>query len=105
MMIPASKLPYTVLVKAKTVTYDDIGMPTESWGTGSSIQADIQPMGGEIAQKDYGIVDTGITARMFCNPSDDVQAGSRVEHGSDIYEIRHVARYRGHIEALLRGVT
>jgi head-tail adaptor len=103
-MIPVFKLPYAVLVKAKTVSYSDIGLPTESWGTGSSIQADIQPIGGEIAERQYGIIETGITARMFCNPSDDVQAGSRVEHGSDIYEIRHVARYRGHIEALLRGV-
>lgn len=104
-MIPASRLPYTVLVKAKTVSYSDIGLPTESWGTGTSIQADIQPIGGEIAQRDYGVVETGITARMFCDPSDDVKTGSRVEHGSDIYEIRHVARYRGHYEVLLRGVT
>ena len=104
-MIPASKLPYSVLVKAKSVSYSDIGLPTESWGTGSSIQADIQPIGGEIAERQYGIIETGITARMFCNPSDDVQAGSRVEHGTEVYEIRHVARYRGHYEVLLRGVT
>ena len=104
-MIPASKLPYSVLVKAKSVSYSDIGLPTESWGTGSSIQADIQPMGGEIAERQYGIIETGITSRMFCNPSDDVQQGSRVVHGTEVYEIRHVARYRGHYEVLLRGVT
>lgn len=103
-MIPVSNLPYPVQIQAKTTGYDDIGMPIETWETVATIQADIQPLGGELAQKEYGIVETGITSRMFCNPSDAVQLARRV-HDGNTYEIRHVAAYRGHYEVLLRPVV
>lgn len=103
-MIPVSKLPYSVQIQAKTTGYDDIGMPIETWGTVATIQADIQPLGGELAQREYGIVETGITSRMFCNPSTDVQLARRVVYDGNDYEIRHVAAYRGHMEVLLRPV-
>ena len=103
-MIPVSKLPYLVQIQAKVTGYDDIGMPVESWETVATIQADIQPLGGELAQKEYGIVETGITSRMFCNPSDAVQLARRVVYEGNTYEVRHVAVYRGHYEVLLRPV-
>lgn len=103
-MIPLSKLPYTVEIQSKTIGYDEEGIPVETWETVATIRADIQPLGGELAQKEYGIVETGITARMFCNPSDAVQLSRRVVHGGKTYEIRHVASYRGHMEVLLRPV-
>jgi hypothetical protein len=103
-MIPVSKLPYPVQIQAKTTGYDDIGMPIETWGTVATIQADIQPLGGELAQREYGIVETGITSRMFCNPSGAVQLARQVAHDGETYEIRHVAAYRGHMEVLLRPV-
>ncbi len=101
-MIPISKLPCPVEIQAKTTGYDDIGMPVETWETVAIIQADIQPMGGELAERQYGIVETGITSRMFCNPTDAVQLARRVVHDGKIYEIRYVAPYRGHMEVLLR---
>lgn len=103
-MIPVSRLPYTVEIQSKTTSYDSEGVPTESWSKAATIQADIQPLGGELAQKEYGIVETGITMRMFCNPSDAVQLARRVVCDSTTYEIRHVADYRGHMEVLLRPV-
>ena len=101
-MIPVSRLPYTVEIQSKTTNYDDEGIPIETWTTAATIQADIQPLGGELAERQYGIVETGITARMFCNPSDTVQLARRVVHDGKTYEIRYVAAYRGHYEVLLR---
>lgn len=122
-MIPLSRLPYSVQIQAKGDSFDvgtqiyylsqvmvvedhenDIGMPVEVWITVGTIQADIQPLGGELAQKQYGIVEAGITMRMFCNPSDEVQLARQVVWDGKTYEIRYVAPYRGHIEALLRPV-
>jgi head-tail adaptor len=103
-MIPVSNLPYPVQIQAKTTGYDDIGMPIETWETVATIQADIQPLGGELAQREYGIVETGITSRMFCNQNDAVQLARRVVHDGNTYEVRHVAGYRGHMEVLLRPV-
>jgi SPP1 family predicted phage head-tail adaptor len=101
-MIPVSKLPYSVEIQAKTTGYDDEGIPIQTWETVATIRADIQPLGGELAQKEYGIVEVGITARMFCNPSEAVQEARRVIYDGKTYEIRHVAAYRGHYEVLLR---
>ena len=103
-MIPVSRLPYTVEIQSKTTSYDSEGVPTESWTKAATIQADIQPLGGELAERQYGIVETGITSRMFCNPSTGVQLARRVVYDSTTYEIRHVAAYRGHMEVLLRPV-
>jgi len=103
-MIPVSRLPYTVEIQSKTTNYDSEGVPTESWSKAATIQADIQPLGGELVERQYGIVETGITSRMFCNPSTDVQLARRVVYDSTTYEIRHVAPYRGHMEVLLRPV-
>jgi SPP1 family predicted phage head-tail adaptor len=103
-MIPFSKLPCSVEIQSKTTDYDSEGVPTESWSKAATIQADIQPLGGELAERQYGIVETGITSRMFCNPSTDVQLARRVVYDSTTYEIRHVADYRDHMEVLLRPV-
>ena len=102
MMIPVSKLPYSVEIQSKTTSYDSEGVPTEAWKKAATIQADIQPLGGELAERQYGIVEVGITARMFCNPSTDVQLARRAVYDSTTYEIRYVAAYRGHYEVLLR---
>lgn len=101
-MIPVSKLPYSVEVQSKTTSYDSEGVPTGTWATVATIRADIQPLGGELAQREYGIVENGITSRMFCNPSTDVQLARRVVHDGKTYEIRHIAACRGHMEVLLR---
>ncbi len=103
-MTPPSKLPYSVQIQAKTTGYDDEGIPIQTWETVATVRADIQPLGGELAERQYGIVETGITSRMFCNPSNAVQLARRVVHDDKTYEIRHVAAYRGHMEVLLRPV-
>lgn len=103
-MIPVSKLPCSVEIQSKTTSYDSEGVPTESWSKAATIQADIQPLGGELAERQYGIVEVGITARMFCNPSNAVQLARLVVYDGNTYEIRHVAAYRGHMEVLLRPV-
>ena len=104
MMIPVNQLPYPVEIQAKTTGYDGEGIPIETWETVATIQADIQPLGGELAERQYGIIESGITSRMFCNPSNAVQLTRRVLHDGKTYEIRHVAAYRGHMEVLLRPV-
>lgn len=103
-MIPAAKLPYEVEIQKKTISYDGEGIPAQSWSKAESIRADVQPLGGELAERQYGIVETGITARMFCNPSDEVQTGRRVVHDGKTYEVRYVPPLRGHMEVLLRPV-
>lgn len=102
-MIPVSKLPYSVQIQTKVTGHDDEGIPITTWNTVATIRADIQPLGGELAERQYGIVEVGITARMFCNPNSAVQLARRV-HDGNTYEIRHVAAYRGHMEVLLRPV-
>lgn len=97
-------LPYTVTIQSKSTTYDDEGMPVTTWSDVATIQADIQPVGGEIVQREYGITETGITRRMFYEVNAEVQNGRRVVHGSSTYEIRYVAEWRNHYEVLLKPV-
>lgn len=105
-MIPISRLPYSVQIQTKTVD-DTAVVPTETWATVATIQADIQPLSvtRELEQRQYGIIEPGIMAKMFCDPTDAVQVARRVVHNTQTYEINYVAAYKGHIEALLKMVV
>ena len=106
-MIPNARLPCSVQIQEKTVAPDSIGMQVETWATAATIRADIQPLSvtRELEKKQYGIVEAGITAKMFCNPSGAVRLARRVVHGDKTYEINYVAAFRGHAEALLKPVV
>ncbi len=105
-MIPIARLPYSVQIQSKT-TDDATVVPTETWTTVATIRADIQPLSvtRELEQRQYGVIEPGITRKMFCNLSDAVQKSRRVVCGSDVYEINYVAPYKGHVEALLKPVV
>ena len=49
----------------------------------SEIKADIQPYSGGRAREEYGL-DIECQMRMFCDMSDDVNVGSKVEYDGDL---------------------
>ena len=66
----------------------------------SEIKADIQPYSGGRAREEYGL-DIGCQMRMFCDMSDDVKVGNRVEYDGDIYDITYVQKWDSGLVAML----
>ncbi len=98
-------LPDKVEIQDDTVSYDSEGVASQTWSAVDTIQGDVQPFGGELAYKQYGITEAGITKRMFCEVNANVQMGRRaVVNDTEIYEIRYVAAFRNHYEVLLKPV-
>lgn len=99
-------LPDKVEIQDDTViSYDNEGVAFQAWSAVDTIQADMQPLGGELAYKQYGITEAGITKRMFCEVNAEVQMGRRVVvNETETYEIRYVAAFRDHYEVLLKPV-
>lgn len=96
------RLPDTVMIQSATNTRDAEGMVVQTWATVATIRADVQPFGGELAYMQYGITEAGITKRMFCEINSEVKVGRRVVVDGAAYEIRYVAQWRNHYEALLK---
>lgn len=66
----------------------------------SEIKADIQPYSGGRAREEYGL-DIECQMRMFCDMSDDVNVGSKVEYDGDIYDITYVQKWDSGLVAML----
>lgn len=66
----------------------------------SEIKADVQPYSGGRAREQYGL-DIECQMRMFCDMSDDVKVGNRVEYGGDIYDITYVQKWDSGLVAML----
>jgi hypothetical protein len=95
----------TVIIQSPSTVYDDEGMPTNTWTANqTTIQANIQPLGGELAYKDYGISEAGITKLMFTGVNAVIQAGLRVVNGSKTYNIYSVEEFPTHYECPLKPV-
>jgi Tfp pilus assembly protein FimT len=96
----------SVTVQNKTTTYDAEGMPVNVWTASQTTErANKQPLSGEIAFKDYGISDAGVTNLFFVRTSTAAQEGGRIVHGSSTYDIYRVEPYQNHYEVIVRPVV
>ena len=66
----------------------------------SEIKADVQPYSGGRAREQYGL-DIECQMVMFCDMSDDVKVGNRVEYDGDIYDITYVQKWDSGLVAML----
>lgn len=100
------RLTASVTVQIKSVSYDAEGMPVEVWTASQTTElTNKQPLAGEIAFKDYGISDAGITNLFFFKTSTIAQEGGRIVDGSDTYDIYRVEKYPNHYEVIVRPVV
>lgn len=100
------RLDITVTVQNKTTAYDSEGMPTETWTASQTTeQSNKQPLSGEIAFKEYGISDAGITNLFFFKTSTSAQENGRIIYGSEIYDIYRIEKYPNHYEIIVRPVV
>ena len=84
-------------------TYSSEGMATTVWSASQTTeQANKQPLSGEIAFTDYGIVDSGVTNLFFMKTSTTAREGGRIVHGSLVYDIYRAEPYPNHYEVIVR---
>jgi len=99
-------LDITVTVQNKTKTYDAEGMPIEVWTANQTIErANKQPLAGEIAFKEYGISDAGITNLFFMKTSTTAQEGGRIVDDDGTYDIYRIEKYPNHYEVIVKPVV
>lgn len=99
-------LDITVTVQNKTTTYDAEGIPVETWTASQTIEkSNKQPLAGEIAFKEYGISDAGITNLFFFKTSTAAQENGRIVYGSETYDIYRIEKYPNHYEVIVRPVV
>jgi hypothetical protein len=99
-----SKLRNKVEIKAKTLSIDSEAVTVPEYNHACYLWADFEFVGGEIAQKKYGITEEGISARIKCHPNVNVVEENVVVFREKTYEIRFVAPKPDQYEALLRPV-
>ncbi len=56
------------------------------------IQADIQPIGGDLAANEYGFSEE-CQARMFCEPNEHIKVGNYVTAEGRLYRIVYIASW------------
>jgi hypothetical protein len=96
-------LDIAVTVQNKSVTYDSEGMPVIVWTASQTTeQSNKQPLAGEIAFRDYGISDAGITNLFFLKTSTAAQEGGRIVHGTKTYDIYRIEPFPNHYEVIVR---
>lgn len=99
-------LDITVTIQNKSTIYDSEGMPIETWTASQTAEeANKQPLAGEIAFKEYGISDAGITNLFFLKTSTSAQENGRIVYGTEIYSIYRIEKYPNHYEAIVRPVV
>ncbi len=67
------------------------------------IKADLQPLGGELAEREYGVTEE-CQMRMFCGENDCIEVGNYVEAAGRVYRIIYVAQWSPSPEVLLQFV-
>ena len=99
-------LPVTVQNKSASMTTE--GMLTEIW-TASQTTEEMskQPLSGEIAYKEYGISDAGITHVFFTSngATTTAQKGGRIVDSVGTYDIYQVEPWQRHYEIIVRPVV
>ena len=100
------RLTASVTVKNKVTVYDTEGMPVEVWTASQTTEkANKQPLAGEIAFKDYGISDAGITNLFFMKTSTTAQENGRIVDSDGTYDIYRIEKYPNHYEVIVRPVV
>jgi len=96
-------LDISVTIQNKTTSYDSEGMPVEIWTASQTTErSNKQPLAGEIAFKEYGISDTGITNLFFFKTSTAARENGRIVYGSNTYDIYRVEPFGNHYEVIVR---
>jgi len=99
-------LDITVTIQNKTVAYDAEGMPIETWTASQTTEkSNKQPLAGEIAFKEYGISDAGITNLFFLKTSTTAQENGRIVDDEGTYDIYRIEKYPNHYEVIVRPVV
>jgi len=94
-----------VYVQIASASYTSEAMPSLVWTANQSLKmVNIQPLSGEMAYKDYGISEAGITKLMFCDVDSVFQKGRRIVHGSNTYAIYSVEEFPTHYECPLKPI-
>lgn len=97
------RLDISVIVQNKTTTYNSEGMPIEVWTASQTTElSNKQPLSGEIAFKDYGISDAGITNLFFLKTSTAAREGGRIVDSSETYDIYRIEKYPNHYEVIVK---
>ena len=98
-------LPVTVQNKSASMTIE--GMLTEVWTTSQTTEEmSKQPLSGEIAYKEYGISDAGVTNVFFTqNATTTAQEGGRIVDSDGTYDIYRVEKWPNHCEAIVKPVV
>lgn len=104
-MINAGDLRHRVALQSVTESKDSEGFVGKTYTLQGSIWADIQPIGGDYAQKKYGIDEAGISARMITRVNSLVKQLNIITWDSVDYEIRYVSVFIDRYESLLRPVV
>jgi hypothetical protein len=88
------------------ITYDSEGISSIVWTASQTTeQSNKQPLSGEIAFKEYGISDAGITHLFFLKISTAALENGRIVHDSKSYDIYRIEEYPNHHEAIVRAVV
>jgi len=101
-MINAGDLRYRVPIKEKTTSKDNEGIIAPEYPTIGSAWVNIIPIGGEIAQRKYGIVEDGISMKMISRPNVYIKELNVIVWKEKFYEIRYVAPFIDRYESLLK---
>ena len=92
-MISAADLNQRVNIEQRTGSQDELGQPIESWSLVAAVWASVKHVSGLSAIKgdaDVSTVKASIRIRYLAL----LNAGMRVSHGSDIYDIKAVLTNR-----------
>jgi hypothetical protein len=96
----------SVTIQNKTTSYDAEGMPINVWSASQTTErSNKQPLSGEIAFKDYGISDAGITNLFFLKTSSAALENGRIIHGTKTFSIYRIEQFQNHWEAIVRPVV
>lgn len=85
----AGRLNQRITIQSRSATRDALGQPVETWSDVASLWADIRfPSGMEVVKggAEVSIVKASIRIRYRT----DIDAGMRVEHGSNTYDVKAV---------------
>jgi len=99
-------LDITVIIQNKEIQYDAEGMAIETWTASQTTEkSNKQPLAGEIAFKEYGISDAGITNLFFLKTSTIAQENGRIVDDEGTYDIYRIEKYPNHYEIIVRPVV
>jgi len=101
-MIDAGSLRYRIPIIEKDTSSDNEGLISPNYVEVSKAWVSIIPIGGEIAQRKYGIVDDGISLKMVSRPNNNIKEQNVIIWNDKMYEIVYVAVFIERYESLLR---